>query len=345
MTITSASAPRRAYAHGNLTRVILIAGVLPVLLGVVGTALMLVWSPLLPHPIAIHWGASGRADGYGSLASMISVLLGCVLTFSAAVTLALAKMRAVPHPSYQARVLAATSVWLSGFLTVGITGSVAAQRGLADAASACPVSVILLLGAVVGVVLGVGAWFLTPPPGISEPEDDDAHSALALAPQERALWSRAVRPATRTVVLFFAIVGLGVLGGLVFFALTTAPSMWWMVVLVSLILVASAVCFSWRISIDDRGVSVRSGAGYPRVDIPLSTISTARVVQVNPFGGWGLRWAAGRTGIVVRAGEAVEITRISGRSLVVTVDDAATAVALLEGLLHRRGSSMPSSTA
>jgi hypothetical protein len=37
----------------------------------------------------------------------------------------------------------------------------------------------------------------------------------------------------------------------------------------------------------------------------------------------------------VRGGEALEIERTSGRSVVVTVDDAATATSLLEGLLSR----------
>ncbi|MBD3752872.1 MAG: hypothetical protein IE935_10685 [Micrococcales bacterium] len=43
----------------------------------------------------------------------------------------------------------------------------------------------------------------------------------------------------------------------------------------------------------------------------------------------------GRRGVVLRRGEALEVTRRSGRVFVVTVDDASTASALLIALRQR----------
>jgi hypothetical protein len=43
----------------------------------------------------------------------------------------------------------------------------------------------------------------------------------------------------------------------------------------------------------------------------------------------------GSFGIVLRAGEALQVTRRDGRRFTVTVDDAATAAALLEALSSR----------
>ena len=79
--------------------------------------------------------------------------------------------------------------------------------------------------------------------------------------------------------------------------------------------------------------------GVPRFHVPLTEIAAVRAILVNPladFGGWGVRTALdGRTGVVLRRGEALEIAKRSGRVFVVTVDDAATAAAAIEGLRAR----------
>ena len=63
------------------------------------------------------------------------------------------------------------------------------------------------------------------------------------------------------------------------------------------------------------------------------------MVDVSPFaefGGWGYRVGrGGRVGIVLRSGPALQVERTGGRSLVVTVDDAATGAALLNTLAAR----------
>jgi hypothetical protein len=346
MTKPSAITPAAAYPKGARSRLIVIASVVPAAIAMVGALLMVLWAPELPDPIAVHWGASGAPDGYGAVGEMIALLLGCVLIFSAGVTVGLLRTKAAAHSSPPIRVMSATSVWLSAFLTIGIAGSVGVQRGLADASEAGSVLPVLLLGAVVGLLLAPAAWFLTPLPMTEEAMEDEVIAALNLAPEERASWTRSARPSTKTVVLYFSLVGGVLLATVLLMARTNAPwASWYLVLLgLGLVLVASAVCFFWHVSVDQRGVTVRSGVGFPRLSIPLDDIRETRVIDVNPFGGfggWGWRWTGGRTGIVVRAGEALEIIRTSGKVLVVTVDDAATAVALLDGLLSRRALPAP----
>jgi hypothetical protein len=345
MTHPSTSAPvPRAYSSVQRRRIILIAGVLPAVFAFIGAGLMLSFASELPNPIAIHFDASGAVDGYGSLGGMVAMLVGLVMLFSTIIVVSMSTLRASPQQSWHPRFMVAASVWLSAVLTVGITGTVWAQRGLADAAETGSVVGPFLAGVGIGFALGAGAWFLTPMPALLDEEFDGTQPAMDLAAQERASWSRSSRPAPATVVLFLVIFGAVALASTLSMALSTAEWTWSVVALLVFVLIASVVCFFWRVSVDHHGVTVRSGMGFPKITIPLNTISGARVVQVNPFmdfGGWGWRWAGGRSGIVVRAGEALEITRTSGKVLVVTVDDAATAVALLEGLLRRGGPSVP----
>ena len=59
---------------------------------------------------------------------------------------------------------------------------------------------------------------------------------------------------------------------------------------------------------------------------------------LGEFGGWGIRFGRGRRlGIVMRSGEALDVQNRNGSALVVTVDDAATAAALLKAVAARSG--------
>jgi hypothetical protein len=93
-----------------------------------------------------------------------------------------------------------------------------------------------------------------------------------------------------------------------------------------------------------RGFIVRSALGWPRLSIPAVSLAKAGVVQIDPmadFGGWGIRWVIGpsrrgRWGIVTHRGPGLEVVRRDGRSIVVTVDDAGTAAAVLETYIMKR---------
>ena len=114
----------------------------------------------------------------------------------------------------------------------------------------------------------------------------------------------------------------------------------WLTTVVAVVLAVVVMSMSrFSVVVDRRGLVVRGVLGVPRVVVPLDEVVRAGAVQISPFadfGGWGYRVGrAGRIGVVVRTGEAIEVERTGGRSFVVTVDDAATAAALLNTLAAR----------
>lgn len=109
--------------------------------------------------------------------------------------------------------------------------------------------------------------------------------------------------------------------------------MWSMIafgVIMTLVIATSARI---RVVVDERGLDVTSWMGWPRTRVPASEVTDVRVISVDPFaefGGWGWRRVLGKTtGIVLREGSALRVTRASGRILVVTMDSAQEAAALL----------------
>jgi hypothetical protein len=185
-----------------------------------------------------------------------------------------------------------------------------------------------------GVVLAVCGAALTPgdrPAPTADRVPDDA-ARLPLGDAERAGWVQHIR--SRGVLVVAPVVLVPVL---LVAAVLRTPTALVPAVLVVTLLVASMASFT--VTVDARGLGVRSGLGWPRQSVPLDEVVRAEVVQVQPFrdfGGWGYRVGrAGRVGIVVRSGEGLLVERTGGRSLVVTVDDAATAAALLNTLADR----------
>ena len=111
-----------------------------------------------------------------------------------------------------------------------------------------------------------------------------------------------------------------------------------------LVFVSVGVSMAARVTIDSRGVRVRGAGLFPYATIPLSEISGASVVHVDPlrdFYGWGgARFTiGGAAGFITSRGEAIRIDRGSSEgSFTVTVDDAETAVTVVNTLLLRRAS-------
>ncbi|MFJ9636333.1 DUF1648 domain-containing protein [Streptomyces sp. NPDC101178] len=93
-----------------------------------------------------------------------------------------------------------------------------------------------------------------------------------------------------------------------------------------------------HVTVDRRGLTVSGLLRWPRVQVPLERIEAAdsrRVDAVAEFGGWGYRIRPGRTGFIVRSGEAIVARQESGREFAVTVEDSGTGAALLNTLVDR----------
>jgi hypothetical protein len=101
---------------------------------------------------------------------------------------------------------------------------------------------------------------------------------------------------------------------------------------------------AWTIRVDVRGVRMRSAFGIPTFTVPLAAIESAEVIEVHAlaeYGGFGVRLGSGRFGVILRSGQALQVLRRNGRSVVVTVDDATSAAALINGLVKREAIALP----
>lgn len=313
---------------------------LPVLLVAIAVVVQAALLPQLPPTIAVHWNAAGEADGFAPawVQPLMTVLLGLGLPLLMALTSLGGLRRGDRGPTY--RLMGATSAAVSALVAVVLTGTLAMQAGL-DAASPAPtVWLPLLVSLVAAAVVGAVAWLIQPR---QESTDATARPAtpLALAPNERVLWMRTVSMTTGSVVAILAAVVLVVVGAVVAWITGAESVIAWLLTAVALVLLfLAATTLAFHVRVDDSGLHVESVLGIPRFAVALDQVASAARVHVNPmgeFGGWGMRLApqGRRFGIVLRTGEALEVTRRDGRRFVVTVDDAQTAAALLEALVQR----------
>lgn len=316
---------------------LLVGGAVPVAIAVVTAVLMISWLPELPDPIAVHWSGA-EPDGFGPAWLVLVLPGGITLLYSA---FAVGSARSTTEAgllTWNQKFVLVTGVWLSALLNVGIGGSLEAQRGLADASMVGDIGWLLLAGAGIGLVLAGAAWFILPPSGYSG-MDVDEPEPLALAPSERVSWSRTVR-LSRGVVILISAVLLITVATVMITAVAAPGGLGFALSSLIVVLLLAVMTGWWTVTADRRGLRVVSAFGWPRVVIPLDDIREVHAVRVNPtaeFGGWGWRWdGAGRSGIIMRAGSAVQVSRASGKRFVVTVDDADTAASVLAALSGTR---------
>ncbi|MFK8849823.1 DUF1648 domain-containing protein [Streptomyces sp. Ac-502] len=280
----------------------------------------------MPDPLAVHFTAGGASDGYASVSDFLTMWAVMPLVFGAVIGVLVLRNEA-----------AGVLRWAigAGYGMAGLFGCLGVSSLLvnADAGDASAVRLPMEhLGMALGVALlsgGVG-WLCAGPDRVRADRvagPSRSTPPLALADGERASWSRTVGSPVLLVLgpgLLVAGVFIGVSGSWAGAAVFAA---------VCLLCVAFA---GVRVTVDHRGLTVASPVvPRPRLRIPLARVAEAGVQRVRPladFGGWGYRIRSGRSGIVLRAGEALALRLTNGRVFVVTVDDAATAAALLNAL-------------
>lgn len=327
-TVASTQDIRRA------RRAFLLVGlVVPVILAAIAVALIIAWLPDLPETIITHWGPEGP-NGYSS--PVLFVWVQVVLGLGIPLLLTLPILALMKNSwGVTCRLLAAISLGTSALLSVVFVGSVSMQRE--SISSALNIGTVLALGFGALVVLGLIGWFVQPNVTTSAGQvPDEGSPRLRLASGEKAAWFGTAamgRP--------------GIVGLAVSVLVLCATTVWvfvlgdgsaWILALVTLLLIALiAMTLVFRVRVNAAGLRVRSVVGWPRWNIAASEIADVKVVQVNPmaeFGGWGLRIAVdGRMGVVLRTGEALQITRTTGRVFVVTIDDARTAASVLSSAM------------
>ncbi len=313
--------------HKALTSAI--ALLVPALVLTATVIIAMSWAPELPDPVASHFGGDGP-DGFSSLESFVwtGVGIGASLAvlgwFIAAVLGRAATAR---------RTGVGTAVGGALFVAISVLGTLDAQRGLADAAQTGDIDRVVILCLVVGGIGGALAALLVPgdrPQPTTAPVPTAA-ARVPLAPQERATWVR--RVTGRSMIAVAAVlVGASALTARIADSPVAAVPL-------AVVLVVLLAHVQFTVTVDSRGLRVRSPLGFPRMTVPADEVLHAEDVTVSPlrdFGGWGYRvGASGRVGIVVRQGTALQVTRTGGRVYVVTVDDASTGAALLNTLTAR----------
>ncbi|KZE91374.1 DUF1648 domain-containing protein [Microbacterium sp. TNHR37B] len=331
--------PQTAEPRAAVRRFVLVAIVLPLLTVAAGLGVLISVAEALPDPIAVHWGASGHPDGFGPLWLVAFVLLAVVAGTS--LLMALTTLPALRRGGIGSspRLLGAVSWGLAVFLTVLVTVATTAQAGLADAADAATIWMPLLAGVLAGAAAGAVGFAIQPRMVYVPTRLGDA-APLEVADDEQVVWLQRTVMARGGIVILLAATGLMVVIAVIawFSGMDLAGQAVMLGVTVLLVLLV-AMNLVFHVRVDEAGLAVTSGLGWPRMRVPLAEVAEAAVVHVDPmaeFGGWGLRWApSGRFGVVMRAGEGIEVRRRSGKTFTVTVDDAAAGASVLTALAAR----------
>ncbi|MGW1108150.1 DUF1648 domain-containing protein [Streptomyces sp. NPDC002540] len=319
----------------NLGRATLVA--LPFLLALVADlVLFAAFRDRLPGQPASHFRADGRANGYMGQTGhvVVDVLLFAVIGTLWTLMVVRGKFHGRAH-----RRLTAGGYAFAGFLgwvmaAVLIANVDAAEnaRGDAQGVSLPMWQLAVALGvAVLAWGLGLAMAGLAPvpePSATTVPAMDEAR--ITLADGEVAGWARGIGSWWLPLIALALVVGGVVLPFVSGWAVAIPP------LLLGVLMAGFARPY---VVVDRRGITVSGMLPWPRLRVPLDRIETVTSRHINPlteYGGWGYRIRPGRTGVVIRSGEGIVATLAGGRDFAVTVDDSATAVALLNTLIDRR---------
>jgi hypothetical protein len=267
----------------------------------------------------------------GSLSLILTAVLGFGLPAVFGVSCLPSMRRGDRSPSF--RLFGAQALGISVLLTIVIT-SLRPQNVGTTSFDENRVWLPLLAGLVAGVGAAFGGWYLQTK--VSRPAPKPAVTPLDLTPGDRVAWLHLTFlpvPAMAVIVAVVTIMGLkagvawaaGDRGGIG--AILTA------IALLLLALLATNAVF--RVRVDARGLSVRSVLGIPRFRVAPQEVGSVAVVDARSLGvsgSWGIRILPHRVTIVMRSTTGIRVTRRDGRIFFVTVDDAATAAALLDAL-------------
>lgn len=307
-------------------------------LAVLASAFLLVlsWLPQLPEEVAVHWGPQD-VNRYGSVWELIGVL-GAVAALSISVLAGFALFTG--RTALIRRMVLGLATGQAVLFAGLMLAPVAAQLDLAPGEVPDAPELGMLIGLVAALAAGaLAAGFAGKDPRMSATGPVTGAQA-ELAPDERAVWVKTVSP-SRRFLAWFAVIGVLYLVSMG--ALAWSVQSWFTLVLTLLPLPLTLVMFAWRVRVDSRGLTAASFIGWPRLHVPADEAEGAAAGWVESpmgeFGGWGIRSSltepGGTVGVVIRSGEALEVTRSGGRKVVVTIDDAATAAALLNTKAQR----------
>ncbi|WP_239074756.1 DUF1648 domain-containing protein [Streptomyces sp. SID10853] len=308
---------RETMGHGRIRRAT-VAG-LPFLLAyVVDLVVFIRLRDRLPYRLASHFGSSGRPDDTAGHLEYVLVTTALLIGLGVLWMLIARGVR---------------SLIVMGWVLAGIVGALMAEVLYANLHTPAVFPFWrVAIGAGVGAVAGGAGWWTARfAPSLPAPPAEGPVERIDLGAGETAGWARhaGARP---LLVLTVAVVVTG--------AVLLAVSGWQDAVgpvAVGLVLMVFARPY---VTVDRRGLTVSTGRlPWPRIRVPLGEIEQATSRDINAlkdFGGWGYRVRAGRSGLILRSGEAIVVRRRNGRDFAVTIDGSADAAALLNTLAERQ---------
>ncbi|WP_217180288.1 DUF1648 domain-containing protein [Streptomyces sp. AC495_CC817] len=308
----------------------------PLVLTAIGVAVLLSWLPSLPTTVVTHWGVSG-ADGTGPVWTYLWILLA--VGFGIPVLMAVATLTAVgTHWGGAARLMGALAAGMGAFAPALTLGSLGIQRGVDDLAAVPGIGGVVLLAFGALLLIGGLAWAVQPRVRPEPGRTLEPKHAVHVAGGERVVWlGSTTMPRAALVGIVILLLALVALAA--YMLLTGVDGGWVVAIVVVVVALALATATSFRVRITPQGFDARSFVGWPRTTIPVAEIDSARAVDISPFGefgGWGWRIAVdGRSGIVMRRGPAIEVSRRDRRPFIVTIDGAEEAAALLQAYVDR----------
>ncbi|WP_334146706.1 DUF1648 domain-containing protein [Microbacterium sp.] len=313
-----------------------VAIVVPVILSAIGVAVILAWLPTLPDSVATRWGVSG-ADGFGPPLIYVWLLLGVGLVLP--LLMALATLRAVGvHWGGAARLMGALAAGLAAFALAMCLGSLAIQRDLLAGDDVPGIGGVMALSFSSLLVIAALAWLVQPRVRAEQGRALEPRHAVHVAEGERVVWlGTASIPRAALAAIAALLIALVALAA--FMLWNGVPGGWIVAITVLVVGTALVSASAFRVRITPEGFQAHSLLGWPRVVIPMAEVVSARAVDISPFGefgGWGWRIAIdGRTGIIMRGGAAIEVSRLGRRPFIVTIDGAEEASALLQAYVDR----------
>ncbi|WP_329613954.1 DUF1648 domain-containing protein [Streptomyces brevispora] len=290
----------------------------------------------LPAQLASHFVGNGRADDHAGQGSYIAITTVLLIGTGVLWTL-MAVGGKFTGPAY--RKLVASGYAFAGFLgylmavvlLVNVDAAEDAQ-GRAQDVSFPMWHIVVALGVAV-LAFGLGlllAALLPVPEGPAADGSAGDGERIALADGEVAGWARSAGNR------WLPPAALAVLGAGVVLLFTTG----WAGAVPALLVGVLVASFARPcVTVDRRGITVSGVLPWPRIRVPLDRIEAASSRRINvlaEYGGWGYRIRPGRTGVMIRSGEGIVARLSGGRDFAVTVDDSATAAALLNTLVDQR---------
>ncbi|TQC44430.1 hypothetical protein EEB14_37540 [Rhodococcus sp. WS4] len=286
---------------------------IPAAVFVVGLVVPLFWITELPSTVAAQWNSSGVSSTTPVWSIFVYLIAAGVLIvgFTGLTT-------AKAHSSVSRRTCAGVGIGMSVFISVAAIGLTHSQRGLSAPAEATGPPAGWIAAAAAAAVLG----------GIAGAIAVENDRATGTTPDERSdrkdVGAAPSGAYVRTVTNWYLVTAV-LATGIALLALSVAVSSVVPAIAGAFVL-ATAPLGVWRVIVGPDGIRAFSLIRVPSVAIPISSVRSVHRRTVNPFrdfGGYGLRSTGrGTTGVIVAAGDAIDVTTRDGESTVITVSRA-----------------------